>query len=58
MVEPTLSSIIQPGFDMGKEATKMLLKMIDGENAVVQYVVKLETKLKIRESTKRQITLE
>lgn len=53
MVEPSLSSIIQPGFDMGKEATKMLLKMIDDETAVVQQVVKLDTKLKIRESTKR-----
>ena len=53
MVEPTLSSIIQPGFDMGKEATKMLLNMIDAKNDVVQHVVKLNTKLRIRKSTKR-----
>lgn len=53
MVDPSLTSIIQPGYEMGKEATKLLLDKINGKVSESPRQIKLNTKLKIRKSTSR-----
>lgn len=55
MVDPSLSSVTQPGFDMGIAATSLLLNMIDHKDIEENELIKLKTKLKIRRSTKRGI---
>jgi len=54
MVDPSLSSVIQPGFDMGKEATRLLLECIENKYSNKSNLLKLNTKLKIRESSNRR----
>jgi len=54
VVSPSLSTINQPGFKMGKIACKLLLKQIKKEKKKENYdikVVELKTKLVLREST-------
>jgi len=53
MVDPSLSSVIQPGYEMGKEATKLLLDKINGKESESPRQIKLNTRLKIRQSTHR-----
>ena len=53
MVDPSLSSVVQPGFEMGKEATRLLLQIIDGKATDLPQQIKLSTKLKIRKSSNR-----
>lgn len=53
MVDPSLSSVFQPGFEMGKEATQLLLDCIDHKNTNEADVLKLNTRLKVRASSKR-----
>jgi len=58
LIEPALSSVTQPGFKMGQEAAKLLLKQIgmkDDEQHVTETIV-LKTNLLIRESSMRKIT--
>jgi len=55
MVDPTLSSVIQPGFDMGTKATKLLLDRINGKEQGEPRLIKLSTKLHVRESSARKI---
>ena len=54
VITPNLSTIEQPGFEMGKRATKILIKEIEGINnntpPPIQNVV-LPTSLIIRNST-------
>lgn len=50
LVEPTLSSVTRPSFDMGKEAARLLFKWLEtGKNFNDQVV--LPTKFKIRNSS-------
>lgn len=53
MVDPSLSSVMQHGFDVGKAATHLLLERIQGDHSGEPKQVILNTLLKIRESTKR-----
>ena len=56
LIEPALSSVTQPGFKMGQEAIKLLLKQIemkDDEQHVTETVV-LKTNLLERESSVRR----
>ncbi len=52
MVEPRLSSIMQPGYDMGKAATSLLLERINSGETENPNVIELKTQLRIRESSK------
>ena len=54
MVDPSLSSVVQPGFEMGKEATRLLLRIIDGKATDLPQQIKLSTKLKVRKSSNRR----
>jgi len=52
MVDPSLTSVMQPGFEMGKKATKLLLNKINGNGNTPQ-LIKLKTRLNIRQSSNR-----
>jgi len=54
MVDPSLSSVVQPGFDMGVKATRVLLEKINGYDIGEYQSFVLKTKLKIRNSSKRK----
>lgn len=53
MVEPSLSSVVQPGFDMGKEATQLLIAKINEKDTIGHQQIKLNTNLKVRASSRR-----
>lgn len=55
MVEPSLSSVAQPGFRMGMTATQLLLDLIEKKKSVEEYQepVVLSTELLIRKSSVR-----
>jgi LacI family transcriptional regulator len=53
LIEPALSSVTQPGFKMGQEATRLLMKQImqpDDEEAITE-TISLKTNLVVRESS-------
>lgn len=52
MVEPTLSSVVQPGYDMGHAAASLLLDRISGDDTAKPKVIQLPTQLRIRQSSK------
>ncbi len=52
LVDPTLTSVIQPGFDMGNRAARLLLDRIDGKSTGLQQNIILPTILKIRQSSR------
>ena len=54
MVDPPLTSVIQPGFEMGIKATQLLLDKINGKGCDEAQTVKLDTSLRIRKSSKRK----
>lgn len=51
MVEPTLTTISQPGFSMGEKAMQMLINRINSEKTLIPQTEILPTKLVIRSST-------
>jgi len=53
LIQPALSSVTQPGFKMGQEATKLLMKQIEmsNEEQLVTETVILKTNLVERESS-------
>ncbi len=57
LVDPPLSSVDQPGYEMGKQAARMLIGQIDkhnkGQAVVTPETITLKTKLIIRESSLR-----
>ena len=56
LFNPTLTTIQQPAFDMGKTATELLLKMIESKRPVIDFeTVVLETQLAVRDSSKKRI---
>lgn len=55
MVSPELTTICQDIYTIGQEATKMLMKLIDGEQ-VQQHTVIVDTKLIVRETTRKERT--
>ena len=54
VVSPTLSSVVQSGYEIGCEAMNMLIKQIDTDIITLDYETRVFTPtLKVRESTKR-----
>lgn len=54
IVSPTLSSVVQSGYEIGCEAMNMLIKQIDSDIITLDYETRVFTPtLKVRESTKR-----
>ena len=53
MVDPALSSVYQPGFDMGRKAAQLLMQIIDDKNGTDPQKIQLKTELHIRESSTR-----
>lgn len=55
MIDPTLSSVAQPGFNMGAKATEILLDLIEKKIQLNEYSnsVVLDTELLIRKSSVR-----
>jgi DNA-binding LacI/PurR family transcriptional regulator len=53
MVDPTLSSVSQPGFEMGKRATKLLIDKINGLENDTPQTICLDTHLRVRQSSDR-----
>jgi LacI family transcriptional regulator len=52
VLNPSLSSVYQPGFDMGKKATEMLIALIESKRPVTEFQsVVLPTELFIRDSS-------
>lgn len=54
MVEPTLTTVSQPGFTMGEKAMQMLINRINSEKSHNVQTEVLPTKLVLRNSTKRK----
>ncbi|MGJ3235665.1 LacI family DNA-binding transcriptional regulator [Marivirga sp.] len=55
LIQPALSSVTQPGFKMGQEATRLLMKQInkaEDEESVTE-TISLKTNLVVRESSKK-----
>lgn len=53
VTEPSLTTISQPGYELGKESVKTLLKIIENENILPEKII-LEHELIVRESTNRK----
>lgn len=52
LIEPQLSTISQPGFDIGRVAMRLLLEELNSKDEIVQHKIKvLPTELIIRESS-------
>jgi len=41
IIEPSLSSVAQPGFEMGQEAAKLLIHEIESEEETIQHQTKV-----------------
>jgi len=53
VLNPPLSQVFQPGFDMGKKATEMLIQLIESRRPVTEFeTVVLPAQLFMRDSTK------
>jgi LacI family transcriptional regulator len=55
LIQPALSSVTQPGFKMGQEATRLLMKQINkgkDEESITE-TISLKTNLVVRESSKK-----
>ena len=53
VLNPSLSAVYQPGFDMGKKATEMLIGLIETKRPITEFQkVVLPTELFIRDSSK------
>ena len=53
MTNPTLSTIEQPGFEMGQHAAELLLKQIESEEQIEFEKIKLPTTLLARDSSRK-----
>ena len=53
MVDPPLSSVIQPGFEMGIKAAQLLLDKINGKSSSGTQTLKLDTALRVRKSSRK-----
>jgi len=54
MIEPTLTTVSQPGFTMGERAMQMLIDRIKNEKSNPVQTEVLPTSLVLRNSTKRR----
>lgn len=54
VLNPPLTQVFQPGFDMGKKATEMLIQLIESRRPVEEFeTIVLPAQLFLRDSTKR-----
>ncbi len=53
IIEPNLTSVEQPTFEMGKAAAELLLEQMKTNCKIAQRTISLEAKLNIRESSQR-----
>jgi len=53
IIEPNLTSVEQPTYEMGKATAELLLEQMSSNNEVSQRIITLEAKLNIRESSRR-----
>ena len=51
IVDPTLTSIMHPTFEMGQEAAKLFLKQVNAETKAAPITIMLHTQLVVRESS-------
>lgn len=55
LVEPKLSTIMQPGMDIGKEAARLLIERLRNKDAPSEIITKIiPTKLIVRESSRKK----
>lgn len=54
LLTPTLSTIDQPAYEMGKAATRLFIEMLNGDNPGADNSIILRPKLIVRESTSRK----
>jgi len=53
VLNPSLSQVFQPGFQIGKKATEMLINLIESRRKITEFeTVVLPTQLFVRDSTK------
>ena len=56
LIDPPLSVIKQPAFEMGEVSTKLLLQLIESKRPIIDFETKiLSTELLIKGSTRMQI---
>ncbi|MFK7954428.1 MAG: LacI family DNA-binding transcriptional regulator [Ekhidna sp.] len=53
LTNPSISTVEQPGFEMGQQAAELLINQIESDRKPDYEKIKLNTKLLIRESTKK-----
>ncbi len=54
LLDPPMSSVSQPSFEMGRQAAELLLELIENKNTPVAYETRvLGTKLLVRESSRK-----
>lgn len=53
LVNPSLSSVSQPGYEMGKEACKLIFKEINKTNIEKSTIKILDTEVVVRESSNK-----
>ena len=51
IIEPNLTTVEQPTYEMGKAAAELLLEQMAGANEIAQRTIMLEAKLNVRESS-------
>ncbi|HEV7351033.1 LacI family DNA-binding transcriptional regulator [Telluribacter sp.] len=57
LLDPPLSSVAQPSFEMGQQAAELVLELIESKNTPVSYETRvLKTKLSIRKSSMKEIS--
>ena len=57
LVNPGLSSVAQPGYEMGREAARLMLEEINSKEKATNHVSIFDTDLVIRESSSRVVEL-
>lgn len=55
LVEPPLSSVAQPGYEMGREAAKLIFQEIGKEERTTREVKILDTELVVRKSSSKKV---
>lgn len=51
LIEPKLTSVSQPGFELGKVATEKLIQEMNAKGDIIHETIKLPTKLVVRKSS-------
>ena len=54
--DPTLTSIVQPSYQLGHAAARLLIERIEGDTSPPRHIV-LKTELKIRDSVQRPVSV-